>query len=287
MLIPLFPRTFNCISVVPIASRIVKDLSGESQSSKSASVLLVTIWELGEAAGPLFLAPLSETFGRWPVINVANGCFVAATALAALCQTTPLFIAARALSGLVVTANVLNPAVMGDIWEAENRGSPMSLMTLGPFIGGTAGPAISGLISEQLSWRWVLWMSVLLSGTCAVLLFTSLPETYGPVILRRRNKRLHISPENGVPEPPVGGEKGSYAELAESIARPGIVFVSSGVLMALSLWSSVAFAHYYNMATTLPGILEDLYGLSPALTGSAMLFFSKFMYSELSFTTPS
>lgn len=50
--------TFTCIGVVPVAGRIVLDLEG--RESKSSSVLLVTIWELGEAAGPLIIAPLSE-----------------------------------------------------------------------------------------------------------------------------------------------------------------------------------------------------------------------------------
>jgi hypothetical protein len=50
--------TFTCIGVVPVAGRIVLDLEGKE--SKSSSVLLVTIWELGEAAGPLIIAPLSE-----------------------------------------------------------------------------------------------------------------------------------------------------------------------------------------------------------------------------------
>lgn len=50
--------TFTCIGVVPVAGRIVMDLEG--RESKSSSVLLVTIWELGEAAGPLIIAPLSE-----------------------------------------------------------------------------------------------------------------------------------------------------------------------------------------------------------------------------------
>jgi hypothetical protein len=59
------PSTFNCIGVVPVARKIVLDLEGKR--SKSSSVLLVTIWELGEAAGPLIIAPLSE--GPLPTPN--------------------------------------------------------------------------------------------------------------------------------------------------------------------------------------------------------------------------
>lgn len=35
--------------------------------------LLVTIWELGEGIGPFFIAPLSERFGRLPVLHLGKG----------------------------------------------------------------------------------------------------------------------------------------------------------------------------------------------------------------------
>jgi MFS family permease len=56
---------------VPIAGHIIADLNG-GHESKTDSILLVTIWELGEAAGPLLIAPLSERYGRYPVFNIAN-----------------------------------------------------------------------------------------------------------------------------------------------------------------------------------------------------------------------
>lgn len=274
------PRTFNCISVVPIANRIVSDLSG-GKGSKSASVLLVTIWELGEAAGPLVIAPLSETLGRWPVISVANILFVLVTVLAALSQTTSLFILARALSGLVVTSNVLNPAVVGDIFDPDSRGSPMSLVMVAPLVGGAVGPAIAGAIAESFSWRWTVWMAAILAGTVTVLLLVFFRETYKVPILRRRMRKLQregrtsshgaTTATNTDDSVPVTSEKQPRSELVESMVRPLIVISSSGVLMALSLFGSVVFAHFYNMSTTLPDILEERYGLSPAKTGSALI----------------
>lgn len=249
---------------MPIANRIVSDLSSDGLSNKYASVLLVTIWELGEAAGPLFIAPLSETLGRSPVMNVANMLFVLATVLAACSQTTSVFILARALSGLVVTSNVLNPAVIGDIFDPEHRGSPMSSVMLAPLIGGAVGPAISGAITESLSWRWALWIAAILAGTCEALLLIFFKETYKVPILRKRAQKLSLKE---------GSEKKS-GELIESIVRPFIVFGSSGVLMALSLFGSVVFSHFYNLSTTLPSVLEEIYGLSPALTGISLIFFS-------------
>jgi MFS family permease len=258
-----------------VANRIVSDLEG-GHESKSASVLLVTIWELGEAAGPLLIAPLSEVFGRYPVMNAANCLFLTATILAALSQSTTLFIAARALTGLAVASNVLNPAIVGDVFPSDKRGSAMSLIMLAPLLGGAVGPAISGAIAQTVGWRQVLWMSAGLAAFCEVLFLTCFRETYKVPILRNRAAKLRATMHDDSLKAPFDeGEHKSWTKLWESVMRPVIVVFSSGVLLTLSLFGSVAFAFYYIIAVTLPDVLEGLYHLTPAAAGAAFISFSK------------
>jgi MFS family permease len=269
--------TFTCISVVPVANRIVRDLS-DGGADKSASVLLVTIWELGEAAGPLLIAPLSEIYGRYPVLNIANGLFIIATVLAATSQSVPLFVAARALTGLAVTSNVLGPAIIGDMFVSEQRGSAMSLIMLAPLIGGAVGPAISGAVAQTLGWRQVLWLAVGLAGACEILFLFAFKETYKVPILQKRADRLRkqygrleIRSEFDATD-----EK-SWGKIGTSVLRPAVVLSGSGVLLALSLFGSVVFTYFYVLCVSLPDILEDIYDLPPALTGSAFACFSKWL----------
>lgn len=237
----------------------------------------MTVWETGEAAGPLLIAPLSEIYGRYPVMNVANVLFILATVLAALCQSTPLFIAARALTGLAVASNVLNPAIIGDMFHSDQRGSAMSLIMLAPLIGGAIGPAISGAIAQTLGWRQVLLMSAGLAVACEVLFLTRFRETYKMAILRKRARALlQDSGEQDASKATRPGEDRDALGLWQSITRPFAVLFGSGVLMALSLFGSVTFSYFYVMSVTLPDILQDVYGFSPALTGSAFISFSEF-----------
>lgn len=104
-------------------------------------MLFVTIWELGEAAGPLFIAPLSEIFGRYPVYNAANVLFIGGIVLSALSQDVNLLVFSRFLTGCAVATNVLNPAIVGDMYPSDSRGSPMSIVMLAPLIGGAVGPS--------------------------------------------------------------------------------------------------------------------------------------------------
>ncbi|KAF2681977.1 MFS general substrate transporter [Lentithecium fluviatile CBS 122367] len=269
-----FTVTFTCIGVVPVASRIVYELSGDSDPSSSTSALLVTIWELGEAAGPLLIAPLSEVFGRYAVMNGCNIAFILSTFLAATSQSTKLFIAARMLTGLTVASNVLNPAIIGDMYESEKRGSAMSLVMLAPLIGGAVGPAISGTIAQTLGWREILYIAAGLAVCCEVLFLTCFRETYKMCILRKRAaKLLRDSGEFA------GMDRGksrheNMMKLWHSITRPFAVFFGSEVLLLLSLFGSVAFSYFYVMSISLPNILQEVYGFTPAQTGSAFISFS-------------
>jgi MFS family permease len=266
-------RTFTCIGIVPLASSIVRDLDHSHTPDSSASALLVTIWELGEAAGPLLIAPLSEVFGRYPVMNGCNILFITATILAALSQSTQSLIALRALTGLAVASNVLNPAILGDIFESDERGSPMSLIMLAPLIGGAIGPAISGAIAETLGWREVLFIAAGLAFACEILFLTCFRETYKVAILR--NRVASQAREAGGHPSGLASDHKSFGKLWESITRPAQVLCGSSVLLALSVFGSITFSYFYVMSITLADILRDRYGFSPALTGLSFMSFSK------------
>ena len=270
-----FTVTFTCIGLVPIATRIVANLD-DGRIDKSASVLLVTIWELGEAIGPLIQAPCSELFGRYPVYNLANVLFIGATLLAVLSQTVSLFISARFLTGLAVASNVLAPAIVADIFPSEQRGTAMSLIMFAPLTGGAIAPTIAGAIVQSSSWRNVLWMSIGLAGACELAFLTLFRETYKVTILQRRAARLRKGTGNPLFRTPFDGEEGRsiFQRFGEPIVRPASVFWGSNILKAISLFGAVAFSYFYIMSTTLPDILEGIYHLSPAATGSAFIIFS-------------
>ncbi|KAJ5053846.1 uncharacterized protein L3040_000137 [Drepanopeziza brunnea f. sp. 'multigermtubi'] len=271
-----FVVSFTCLGVVPVADKIVHDLSG--RTDKTSSILLVTVWELGEAAGPLLMAPLSEIYGRYPVFNIANIVFILSVILGALSQSTELFIFSRFLTGFAVASNVLNPAIIGDIYPSEQRGSGMSLVMLAPLIGGTFGPAIGGAMAETLGWRNILWMCAACAILCEIAFFTLLRETYKVKILRRRAAALRISQKDQSLKCAFDAQSGRkelwWPVLRTAVLRPVLVMWDSSVLKIMSFYAGFTFTFYYIMATTLPGMLRDMYGFSDAAAGSAFMFFS-------------
>ncbi|CAK7219555.1 hypothetical protein SBRCBS47491_003892 [Sporothrix bragantina] len=311
-----FTVTFTCISIVPFASHIVDELEGRTGRGDSdgsgvgtASVLLVTIWELGEAAGPLAIAPLSETvtWGRAKVLTAASVLFALTTALATVATSTTLFIAARGLTGVAVATNVLNPAIIGDMFPPDQRGAAMSLVQLTPLLGGAIGPAIGGALADSLGWRSVLWLSTGLGVACNLLVWTTFPETYSPAILRARRHRERQAREGPhdpqtkqatvtiIPSSPSSSSLSSANDsptlagssaivtspsssglrhIRDAVLRPAILLIDSFVLAALALYGAIIFSYFYVMSVSLPDILENRYGFSSAATGSSFLVFS-------------
>lgn len=250
---------------MPIADSIVLDL-GNGGFSKSAAIILVTIWELGEAAGPLLLAPLSEVFGRYLVLNSANAVFIFATVIAASCKTVPVFIIARALSGFAVASSVLTPSIIGDMFVPEQHGSALALAMMTPLVGSAVGPVVGGAVGERLGWRQVVWICVALASVCQILLLTHFKETS-----RVRFQRARATERS---------EKRSDS-LWTCATRPVRILCSSSVLALLCVFHAIAFATYYTMAVTLADILEDVYGLSTTTAGSLFLFFSQYTSTSL------
>jgi hypothetical protein len=204
--------------------------------------------------------------------------FIFFTLLAAASNSTRLFIAARMLTGVTVASNVLNPAIIGDLFENDERGSAMSLIMLAPLIGGAIGPAIAGTIAQTVGWRIVLLVGAGLAICCEILFLTCFRETYKMSILRRRAKQLQQ--ESSHYEEGAKGERNTHQNLKKlwhAMTRPFAVLFGSTVLMLLSLFGSVVFSLFYVMSISLPNILQDIYGFTPAQTGSAFMVFSKWI----------
>jgi MFS family permease len=214
-----------------------------------------------------------------------HGCniaFIFFTLIAATSRSSKLFIAARMLTGVAVAANVLNPAIIGDMFTSEKRGSAMSLIMLAPLIGGAIAPAIAGAIAQTLGWRQVMYMAAGLAILCEILFLACFRETYKMAILRRRVRK--IQQESGEFEDvKITRKRESALKIWHSAIRPFSVLFGSSVLMLLSLFASIAFSYFYVMCISLPQVLEEEYGFAPAQVGSSFLSMSKSNFSYFLF----
>ena len=88
--------------------------------------------------------------------GLAMGTFCAGTLLAAVAPVFPVLLAARVIqaSGTAVMMPLLMTTLMAIVPE-HDRGRVMGNVTLAMSVAPALGPAVSGVILQSLSWRWI------------------------------------------------------------------------------------------------------------------------------------
>ena len=221
--------------------------------------------------------------------------------MSALCQDVELLIFSRFLTGCAVATNVLNPAIVGDMYPSDSRGAAMSIVMLAPLIGGAIGPTsmlsvhifhlskltmdpVAGWLADQTSWRVVMWLAVGLAALCELVFLIYFRETYKATILTKRAKNLRKETGDNSYKTEYDRDVGNpISTIIQAMLRPAKVLYSSVVLQILSLWGALVFSYFYIYSTTLPDMLQDEYGFDATITGISFLAFSKYMKSIESF----
>lgn len=109
--------------------------------------LALTINPLGLLIGNALLGPLSDRYGRRPVLLItAVGAAVGhgVTALSLLAESYPLFIVARFVTGLLEGNGAVARAMLADRLEGDMRVSALSWLNSAFYIGWLAGPLLAG-----------------------------------------------------------------------------------------------------------------------------------------------
>jgi MFS family permease len=81
------------------------------------------------------------------------------------------------------------PGSIADLISDEYRSTAFSVWSIGPMNGPVVGPVIGGFVTETMGWRWTNWIVMIWAGLAFALLLT-VKETYAPVLLQRKTKKL-------------------------------------------------------------------------------------------------
>jgi MFS transporter, DHA1 family, multidrug resistance protein len=128
--------------------------------------LVLTLYFLGIAAGQLFYGPVSDRFGRRPVLLGGLLLFMAGTVLCGLAPSLPLLIGGRVAQALGACAGlVLGRAIIRDVYDREGSARGIALVMMAMSLAPAVSPAIGAYVTEWFGWR---SMFVLLGGFGAI-----------------------------------------------------------------------------------------------------------------------
>ncbi len=143
----------------------------------SVMQLAVSGYFAATAIMQIIVGPISDRFGRRPVVLVGFAIFTAASAGAALAPSGAAFLGFRLVQATVATGMVLSRAVVRDLVSQDKAASMIGYVTLGMSIMPMIGPFIGGAVDEFLGWRANFWLLTLMGLFMVVLVWADQGET--------------------------------------------------------------------------------------------------------------
>lgn len=126
---------------------------------------------------PFLWVPLSNKYGRRPVLLGTTLLAFVSILGSAYAKTFNQLIAARVLNGLFPAVFALGPAVVVDMFFVHQRGRAMGVFTVTTVNGSHIAPLLGGPIGQYLGWRWCFKFGAICDGVMFVIVLFCLPET--------------------------------------------------------------------------------------------------------------
>jgi len=188
--------------------------SSYSVSAATAQMTL-SVSMLAIALATLIYGPLSDRYGRRPVVIIGLLFFLAGSALCAAAPDIWTLIVGRMLQGAGgASGMVLARAIVRDLYNRERSASVIAYLTTAMVIAPMLSPTIGGVLTDWTSWR----ASFVFSG-CVGLMVTAL-------VLARM-------PETHTEREPIEGLKSFFGGFGHLLSQPifcGYVLYASFVL---------------------------------------------------------
>ena len=200
--------------------------------------LAVSLYLYGTAFLQLLVGPLSDRFGRRPVMLISLALFLLATLVCIFAPTVEVFLVGRVMQAVSVSGMVLARAIVRDMVPAEKAASTIGYVTMGMAIVPLIGPAMGGALQEVAGWQSSFW---LLFGFAAVVLAVSWRD------LGETNRSTFVS---------FRAQLADYPELFRSRRFWGYCLAAA--------FSAGSFFAYLGGA---PRVGTDVYALSPSAIG--------------------
>jgi EmrB/QacA subfamily drug resistance transporter len=171
VLLALFLGALHQNIVGTALPRIVTDLGGNEYYT-----WVVTIYLLTSTITVPFYGKLSDLYGRKPTMIFGVTVFLIGSALSGLSQNMAMLILFRGIQG--IGAGALFPialAVIGDLYTPAERGRYQGLFGAVFGISFIIGPALGGLLTDNVSWHWIFYVNIPVGIVSLIVLARLLP----------------------------------------------------------------------------------------------------------------
>jgi MFS transporter, DHA1 family, multidrug resistance protein len=227
MLVPSLPRLAAVFAAPPASVQFV-----------------LTLFLAGIAAGQLLYGPLSDRFGRRPMLIAGLVLFLIGTILCGLAWSLPALIIGRLLeAGGGCAGMVLGRAIVRDLYDRERSARALAMIMMAMSLAPSISPAIGAYLTEWLGWRANFALLGAAGATVLALVVGKLEETH-----------LHPASVN-----------------LAGMARSFILLLRSPVFLAFALATAFTSASWFTFLASAPYLLSEVLHKPPSTYGLMIL----------------
>ena len=206
--------------------------------------LVLTLYLAGIAAGQLVYGPLSDRFGRRPVLIAGLALFLVGTLLCAVAPSLTALIIGRLLQALGACAGiVLARAIIRDVYDREAAARGLALVMMAMSLAPAVSPAFGAYLAEWFDWRAIF---ILLGGLGAIV--------FAATVVRLSETNFHrVS-----------------LDLA-GMGRAATLLLRSPGFIGFALCSACTSASWFTFIAAAPQLLAHALGEPPSTYGLMIL----------------
>ncbi len=123
------------------------------------------------------IGPLSDRFGRRPILLAALLIFVFSSLGCLLSTNVWMFLFFRLLQGAIIAGSALSPAIVRDMHPAKQAASLLGYIAMAMAIAPMLGPVLGGALDEFFGWRSSFLAYIVIGSAVFIVAWLDLGET--------------------------------------------------------------------------------------------------------------
>ncbi len=216
-------------------------------SDVSENQLIISMIFLGLGIGPLIFGPLSDSFGRKPIVYIGFTVFVVASFICLKAENLETMIFGRILQGMGLSAaRTISIAMIRDTYSGDFMARIMSFVTVVFLLVPIIAPAAGKFVLDHYNWQAIFYVQLIITLVVAFWFWKRQPETLNSENQTKFSWHLFLD-----------GTK----ELCKYPRTIGFTFISGFITGSFIVYLSSAqqiFHNQYDMANDFPMIFAGL-----------------------------